>query len=320
MAPADHLPARATTSAGRHDGIDTLTLTGTAGLDATFAPDAGMACCSLRHHGTELLGLNKGLRAYAETGSTMGIPLLHPWANRLGDWTYEALGTGVDLRAVEEIIHRDEHGLPIHGTLPGAWRVVDVSTEGEAARLRTQLEPGLDRAFASAFPFPHRMRLYIEVVEATLRIRTTVLATGEAPVPVAFGFHPYFSLAGLPRASWEIELPVRRRVIVDDRSIPTGEHEQVEPYAGPLGERVFDDGYDRLADPAVFALAGAGRRIEVAFESGFPVAQVYAPIGNDVVCFEPMTARTNALADGTFPVATPAAPYEAGFSVSVRSA
>jgi aldose 1-epimerase len=64
----------------------------------------------------------------------------------------------------------------------------------------------------------------------------------------------------------------------------------------------------------VFALEGGGRRIEVAFEQGFPVAQVYAPRDRDVVCFEPMTAPANALVTGAFALA----PYSTAFSVSVR--
>jgi aldose 1-epimerase len=52
-------------------------------LDATFATGAGMVCCSLRHRGDELLRQRRGLAAYAATGSTIGIPLLHRWANRL---------------------------------------------------------------------------------------------------------------------------------------------------------------------------------------------------------------------------------------------
>src|SRR5438874_641790 len=49
-------------------------------LQATFVPDAGVVCCSLRHEGEELLAQREGVDAYASRGATMGIPLLYPWA------------------------------------------------------------------------------------------------------------------------------------------------------------------------------------------------------------------------------------------------
>ena len=52
-------------------------------LTASFEPSASMVCASLTRDGEELLGLRDGLEAYVERGKTMGIPLLHPWANRL---------------------------------------------------------------------------------------------------------------------------------------------------------------------------------------------------------------------------------------------
>ena len=70
-------------------GIRTLTAPGMA---ANFAPSLGMVCCSLVHGGEELLELRGGLDAYAERGSTMGIPLLHPWANRLAGFEYAVEG------------------------------------------------------------------------------------------------------------------------------------------------------------------------------------------------------------------------------------
>ena len=66
-------------------------------LVATYAPGIGMVCASLRHYGDELLGQRRGLEAYAESGSTFGIPLLHPWANRLSGWELEVLGRPVRL-------------------------------------------------------------------------------------------------------------------------------------------------------------------------------------------------------------------------------
>jgi galactose mutarotase-like enzyme len=88
----------------------------------------------------------------------------------------------------------------------------------------------------------------------------------------------------------------------------------------PLGDRVYDDLYPRLDDEPVFALEGAVRRLEVRFERGYPVAQVYAPEGQDFVCFEPMTAPTDALARGgpQLPLAEPGDEFTAGFSIAVR--
>ena len=272
-------------------------------LEAVFAPEAGMVCCSLRYRGEELLGQRAGLEEYAKTGKTMGIPLLHPWANRLGEWSYSALGRSVELEPLEGRLVRADSatGLPNHGTLPRAWTVVG---EGAAE---------LDGA-SEAFPFPHTMRLEASVADGALRIEATVEAH-DGPVPVCFGFHPYFVL----RRDWHVELPVTRRLVLSEQQIPTGETEPVEPIAGPLGERTFDDGYDELTG-APFALEGGGRRIEVAFESGFPVAQVYAPPDKDLICFEPMTARADALRSGGFPVATPGEAYRAAFSITVSDA
>ena len=265
-------------------------------LEATFAPEAGMVCHSLRHRGEELLGQRDGLEAYAKTGKTMGIPFLHPWANRLGAWTYTALGKTVDLHGTS--VRPDAGtGLPMHGTLPRPWRV---------------LAPGvaeLDGA-SEAFPFPHTARLEIELGDA-LRIATTIEAHDE-PVPVSFGFHPFLLIPGIARRDWHVELPMTRR-----RAFPSGETEPVDPYIGPLADRAYDDGYDER-DDRPFVVAGGGRRIEVHFESGFPFAQVFAPPANDLISFEPMTAATDALRAGDFPVAEPGKPFRAVFSIAVH--
>src|SRR2546423_7530437 len=86
-----------------------------AGLEATFAPGVGMVGCSLRHRGEELLGQRGGLQKYAETGSSFGIPLLHPWANRLDGLAYEVDGVAVRLDPERTPVRLDAHGLPIHG-------------------------------------------------------------------------------------------------------------------------------------------------------------------------------------------------------------
>src|SRR4051812_50185636 len=78
--------------------LDVVTLRAGA-LESHWVPSMGMVGASLRHEGRELLGQRGGLEAYASRGATFGIPLLHPWANRLGGVSYDAPGGQGGLRA-----------------------------------------------------------------------------------------------------------------------------------------------------------------------------------------------------------------------------
>jgi galactose mutarotase-like enzyme len=276
-------------------------------LEAGFAPAAGMVCHSLRHDGEELLTQRDGVEGYVRTGRWMGVPLLHPWANRLAAWDYEALGVRVDLAPLAgDVVVRDRKtGLPIHGVLPREWAVL----EAGPARLAAELAGD-----GPAFPFPHRIRIDAELSPTALRIATTVEAL-EGEVPVAFGFHPWFDA---PRGDRVVELPAMRRLVLDEL-LPTGETVAAPAYAGPLAKLDLDDGFEAVADGAVFSVTGGGRRIALRHEAGFPCAQVFAPPDKDLICFEPMTAPADALRTGSFAVAAPGRPYRAAFTIAVDS-
>jgi aldose 1-epimerase len=86
------------TSASTVDGFPTITLTSAdRTTEAVFVPAANMLCCSLRYRGAEVLDRGGGVYAYASRGKTMGIPLLHPWANRLSSYEYRVAGKHVVL-------------------------------------------------------------------------------------------------------------------------------------------------------------------------------------------------------------------------------
>ena len=264
-------------------------------LVARFAAGAGMVGCSLRHRGEELLGILRGVDAYVEQGKTFGIPLLHPWANRLGDWRYEVGGRAVSLDRSSPLVHVDgtEHGLPIHGVVAAGsrWRVTDSS----ARSLHAELDWAADPELFALFPFPHVAALDVRVDDDALRVETTVEATGDVPVPLSFGFHPYLAPPAAPREHWEVELPALTHVGLDDRGLPTGAREPLGPERFALGTRTYDDLFaiDRL--PVRFAVSDGERRLAIEFAAGYPYAQVFAPAAKHVICFEPMTAPVDAL-------------------------
>jgi len=283
-------------------------------LEAQFVPDAGMIGISLTDSGVELLGQRRGLDAYVANGKTMGIPILYPWANRLGANTYTAEDTTVTLTAGEHGVRADPNGLPIHGVLAAYpnWRV----THESANELTAEVDFG-DQELLASFPFPHRLALTVSLFERTLRLRTSVTPSGDKAVPLCFGFHPYLRLPDAPRDQWIIETPTLRHLKLDERGLPAGEATPQPASTEPLGNKAFDDGYDEVAEGAVFAVSGGGRRIEVHFEQGYPAAQIFAPPGEDVVCFEPMTAPTDALRRGGYRTAKPGDWGIAQFSIHV---
>jgi len=261
-------------------------------LEATYEPGNGMFGLSLRHRGDELLAPG-------------GIPLLHPWANRL---TRELPDS--------PLVHRDDNGLPIHGLLAGSphWRVFASTQWAIGAELDFGAHPDL----LELFPYPHRLVLRAHVGTRSLTVRTTLVAGPDEAVPVSFGYHPWFRLPRVPRATWRVELPAMEHLELDELSIPTGASEFASGDCFVLGSRVYDDGYASVRRGARFALSGGGRRITVRLDTGYPCAQVYAPADQDVICFEPMTAPTNALVSGDgLTWAGPGSSYTATFSISV---
>ena len=244
-----------------------------------------------------------------------GLPLLAPWANRLGRLRYEVRGTVVDLGGLD--LTDDGQGLPIHGTMTAQpdWEVVAVEELAGASRLRARFDYGARPDLLAAFPFPHHLELDVVVDASTLHVDTVLRPTSERPVPVSFGWHPYFALSEEPRQTWRLRLPECRHLVLDDRGLPTGESVAQPEAVGALADRSYDDGYALGDDRALWAEAG-GRRITVRFEEGYPFAQVYGPVDQQFVCIEPMTAPTNALVTGQCPVVDPGDVFAARFSVT----
>jgi galactose mutarotase-like enzyme len=302
------------TEHGSQGGFDVLRLGSQAGLEASFAPQVGMTCCSLRHHGAELIGDRYGLAAYASCGITMCMSLMHPWADRLSSWTYTACGTTVRL-PVSPLLHTDRWGMPVNGvqSCGQAWIVEDGGATAESAWLETTLPFDSDPRQLELFPYPHRLHLRAGVAGCALCIAIQVEATGGVPVPVCFGYRIY--LRRVQPRDGTVVLPARRRLLTDDRLLPTGQSDALEMTASTLGiddlHEVFVLGSDRY-----LSIASDTRRVTVEPLDGFPFAQVRAPASESCVMVEALTAAPNALNHDAFPVATSARPYRATLRLS----
>ena len=296
---SDNYSARQTVTGG----ITSVQLADTAAsATLSIAPGTGNMAYEWTVRGRNFLYFPfASLAEFAQRPRMCAVPFLAPWANRLDGDAFWANGKRYQLNASLGNLRRDGNQKPIHGlvTFTNLWKLVEAKADDGSAWATSRLEFFRYPDLMAQFPFPHTLTMTYRLRGGVVEVETTIQNHATDPMPVAVGFHPYFRLHDAPRDQWHVHLAAREHLVLNPQLIPTGEHKPVEfadPYslsAGPL-----DDVFSGLIrDPdgrARFHVEGGRERISVAYGPKYTVAVVYAPKGQDFICFEPMSAITNA--------------------------
>ena len=307
------MPTRTYTVEQRNaSGLPTVHLADQArGIQVSILPSLGNRTYEIRVHGENLLHFPFDDPAAAQNDRHLnGIPFLAPWANRMPDG-FRANGRHYAFNPGLDGVRLDQNGISIHGLLWASklWEVVNVDADESSAHVTSRLEFWRYPDLMANWPFAHEYEMTHRLANGALEVSVRIANRSAAPMPVAVGFHPYFQLPGIPLEECVATIPVRRHVDTDSRLVPTGQTTPVD-FTGEvrLKDRRFDDGFTDLIRGAdgrtVFAVAGGGRKIEVTFGSRYPVAIIFAPPGQNYICFEPMAALTNGInlaAEGKYP-------------------
>ena len=294
---------------------------GVLGFGSSFVPSV---IVSLVVADRELLRLPLPLGDFMVKPKTGGVPLLHPWANRLRGDRYGFQGTEVDLGSIEGL-KRDGQGLPMHGLLLRFedWQVSSGDTAGEAW-VEGVVDWADHPALMKAFPFPHRLRIRWTVRSRPSGVEATCLHAidaGGVDVPAASGWHPYLAPGG-SRESLRLETPRVRPVSLDASGLPRRDAagdlvvEDETDLSGTLADRCFDDLFGTSGEGWTAGVVGGdGARIELIADPHWRWMQVYAPEGSDFACIEPMLAPTAGLSDGDVLVVPAGTSLEASFTI-----
>jgi aldose 1-epimerase len=227
--------------------------------------------------------------------------VLAPWPNRLEDGSYR-FGDVLGQAALDEPAQCNA----IHGLVRWLPWTLEQQTD-ERAVLSCVIHP------QPAYPFRVRLVLCYELGDDGLDVTCEATNTGDDLAPFGIGFHPYLFAGpgGIDVA--EVNLLARRRLLLDERGLPTGE----EPVPGtpfdldgrPLGGLKLDDCYTGLEvgrDGRWRAQVDlAKRRLELWAEGAFGYVMCYT--GDSLapgerrraIAIEPMTCPPNALRSGT---------------------
>jgi len=230
-----------------------------------------------------------------------GNPFLWPWANRIDGMAYWVRGKKYLLNEELGNVRPGPNRTPIHGLLvySDLWQAARHGADSSGAFVTSRLEFWRHPALMAQFPFAHAVAMTYRLSEGRLEVETVVENLSREAMPVSLGFHPYFRITDSPRDEWTVTLAARRKHVLNEKLIPTGETAPL-PYPRKLALKgvVLDEVMDELerdADGwARFRVQGKKQSITVEYGEAYAVAVVYAPPGREFICFEPMTAVTNA--------------------------
>ncbi|HEV2122271.1 MAG TPA: hypothetical protein VGW38_05810 [Chloroflexota bacterium] len=249
----------------------------------------------------------EGEDGLGEYGYRAGNPILFPFPNRVKNGHYAFNG-----REYQFDINEKARGNHIHGLVSSRpWEVQDSGASAEGgAWLTASISPVSYPENERQYPFPCTLTVTNRLQEGLLVQEITVRNTGEGPLPMGYGTHPWFhaTLAGAKREAAEVKVPGNQyweleNLVPTGRTIPVtrepGKFDLREWHA--LNGNEYDDVFTdlvRRADgwsEAGIRYRNVGLELVVEASPEFREWVIYAPADRPVVCLEPYTCTTNAV-------------------------
>jgi aldose 1-epimerase len=222
-----------------------------------------------------------------------GVPILFPFPNRLhaGRWTWRGRDWLLPLNCPQA-----RHA--IHGLVcRQAWRVTELHADVNSASVHGETTG--DPLWPAPYRLAHLIRLDRTDQASRVTLKTTITATGDAPLPFGLGFHPYFALADFGGADVIVTVPAQAYWQLAN-FLPTGQVLSVDAsrdlrLGKPCRDLQLDDVLTRLREPTC-ALQHPTKNLQlrIHLSPAFREVVVFTPPHRQAICLEPYTCTTNA--------------------------
>jgi aldose 1-epimerase len=124
-----------------------------------------------------------------------------------------------------------------------------------------------------------------------LEVVTTVTNLDEEVIPIADGWHPYFTLGG-KTDDWQLQFHAEAIVEFDDRLVPTGRLKQYDRFETSrlIGDAFLDNCFalkpDIVSAACVLYNPDNGLRVSFFPDASYPYLQIYTPATRDSIAVE----------------------------------
>ena len=154
----------------------------------------------------------------------------------------------------------------------------------------------------NGFPFPYRLTVRYTLSSDGLTVSTTAENTGTAPMPLADGWHPYFTLGGTAD-DWTLQIDGGTQLEFDADLLPTGARLADNRFAEATSLRgiELDNSFELNgnggARPACTLRHGA-RRLDIFAEENYPLLQIYIPPERTSIALENLSGAPDCFNNG----------------------
>ena len=190
---------------------ETIVLADSGGsTQARIMPALGMNCYGFRvalaGQPVEVLWADPDFAGGEKRPTRSGIPILFPFAGRIGGAKYQYAGREYQLTPSDPL------GSAIHGfVVHRPWHVVGQTADSVTGEFQAAVD---DPALLEHWPADFRLRVTYRVAPGTLRGECTIENPDHRPLPCGIGFHGYYRLPLGPEpsaAECRVQVPVGQR-------------------------------------------------------------------------------------------------------------
>ncbi|MBS1916896.1 MAG: aldose 1-epimerase [Bacteroidetes bacterium] len=201
-----------------------------------------------------------------------------------------------------EFMNKFQDGSAIHGLLvKKSFEVTNESATVNAASVTMKYDYQKDD---SAYPFDYSCEVKYELKKnRTLTIETTVTNTGKQSIPIADGWHPYFTL-GAKIDDCELSFHAKQMLEFDGELIPTGRLIPNTRFNGPekIGNTFLDNCFllNEVNGGAACSLRNPANGWELLFfpDKHYRYLQVYTPPHRNNIAIENLSAAPDCFNNG----------------------
>ena len=193
-----------------------------------------------------------------------------------------------------EFMNKFPDGSAIHGLLYNkSFSLEEEKAGDESASIKLSYDYQEDD---KGYPFDYRCEVtYSLYPEEILQVETTVINKSDVEIPVADGWHPYFSLGGTVD-EWLMHFTISAIIESDAGLIPTGRLLDYEEFKVPMtiGHRFLDNCFlvRFEKDLPACEIFNPFNKLKVSFfpDASYPYLQIYTPPHRKSIAIENLSA------------------------------